>query len=426
LTQVRVKVLGGGREVGRVAIAVGINEKYVLLDYGVNFDEKDVPQLPLHIRPNELVAIAVSHAHLDHVGAVPMFFTAAKVPVVMTKLTKELSRIMLSDFLKISGYYLPYEQVDIEVMLDNTIDLYYGGEVSLSNYTLKLVNAGHIPGSAMTLIEVGDLRILYTGDVNTVDTRLVKAASLDGMEANVLIIEGTYGNSIHPSREEVEEEFIESVKEVVEKGGNVLVPAFRLWRSQEKRLLLYEKLRWANVYYDGMIRVINDVLISHPEYLNKYDVLVKALNEFRMVKNSSERRRIAKGEGNVIVSSAGMLKGGPAVYYLRKFMDNPNNAVFLVSYQGPATPGRSLLENGYLAEGEGLVKARVQWFDFSSHAGADGLIRLVKSLKNLSKVILIHSREEAGFALKEKLMEIFDGHDIYFPLNGDEILIDVS
>ncbi|MCD6340843.1 MAG: MBL fold metallo-hydrolase [Desulfurococcales archaeon] len=426
MAQIKIKILGGGREVGRAAVAVGSNGKYVLLDYGINFDEKDIPQLPLHIRPNELVAVAVSHAHLDHIGALPMLYTSAKIPAVMTRVTKELSKIMLSDFLKISGYYLPYEQVDVEIMLDSTLDLYYDSEVSFSDYTLKLINAGHIPGSAMTLIEVGDTRILYTGDVNTINTRLVKGAFLDGIKADILITEGTYGNSIHPSREEIEKEFIESVREVIDEGGNVLIPAFSLGRSQEILLLLYEKLRWANVYYDGMVRVINDILVSHPEYLNRYDLLVRALKEFRMVRNSGERRKIVKSEGNIIVSSAGMLKGGPAVYYLKKIMDDPNNAVFLVSYQGPTTPGRSLLENGYLTEDGGQVKARVQWFDFSSHAGADGLIKLVKSVRGLSKVVLIHSEEETGLVFKEKLREILNDIDIYFPVNGDELLIDLN
>ncbi|MCD6428446.1 MAG: MBL fold metallo-hydrolase [Desulfurococcales archaeon] len=426
MTQIKIRILGGGREVGRAAVAVGSDGKYVLLDYGINFDEKDIPQLPLHIRPNELVAVTISHAHLDHVGALPMLYTSAKIPAVMTRVTRELSKIMLSDFLKISGYYLPYEQVDVEVMLDNTIDLYYDAEASFGEYVIKLINAGHIPGSAMTLVEVGGTRILYTGDVNTIDTRLVKGAFLDDIKADILITEGTYGNSIHPDREEIEKEFVESIREVIDEGGNVLIPAFSLGRSQEILLLLYEKLRWANVYYDGMIRVINDILVSHPEYLNKYDLLVRALREFRMVRNSGERRKIVKSEGNIIVSSAGMLKGGPAVYYLKKLMNDPNSAVFLVSYQGPTTPGRSLLENGYLTEGGEQVRARVQWFDFSSHAGADGLIKLVKSVRGLSKVILVHSEEETGLVFKEKLQEILSGVDVYFPVNGDELLIDLN
>jgi len=422
----KIRILGGGREVGRAAVAVGSDSKYLLLDYGINFDEKDIPQLPLHIRPSELVAVAVSHAHLDHIGALPMLYTSFKIPAVMTRVTKELSKIMLSDFLKISGYYLPYEQVDIEVMLDSTLDLYYGSEVRFGDYSIKLVNAGHIPGSAMIYVEIGGAKILYTGDINTIETRLVKGAFMDGLEADVLITEGTYGNSIHPKRDEIEKEFIESVKEVIDEGGNVLIPAFSLGRSQEVLLLLYERLRWANVYYDGMIRVINDILVSHPEYLNRYDLLVRALKEFRMVRSSSERRKIVKSGGNIIVSSAGMLKGGPAVYYLKKLSSDPSNSIFLVSYQGPTTPGRLLLEDGCYTENGEIVKARVQWFDFSSHAGADGLIRLARSIRGLSKVILVHSEEETGMIFKEKLQEHLTDVDIYFPVNGDNLLIDIS
>ena len=425
MSKLDVRILGSGREVGRAAIAVGSNGSYLLLDYGVNFNERDEPQLPLHVRPSEVAGVVVTHAHLDHIGAVPFLYTTARLPAVMTPLTKQLSEVMIKDFLKISGYYLPFEEEDLRSMIENTIVADLGEEVRVGEFLVKLVNAGHIPGSSMVYVEVDDCRVMYTGDVNTIDTRLVKGADPVGMEADILIIEGTYGNAVHPSRAEVEREFVESVKEVLEGGGNVLIPAFSLGRSQEILALLYEKMPWAHVFYDGMVRVINNVMLSSPEYINRYDLLAKAVSTFRMVRSTSERRRLVRGEENVIVSSAGMLKGGPAAYYLKKLMGDPSNAVFMVSYQASLTPGRELLENGTAGGLKDLVKARVQWFDFSSHAGADGLLSLVRKVKGVSKVIIVHSEEESGLALKKGISEVMSEDDIYFPLNGDVIHVEV-
>ncbi len=425
MSRLEIKVLGGGREVGRAAVAVGRPGSYMLLDYGVNFNERDEPQLPMHIRPNEVEALVLTHAHLDHVGAAPLLFTTSRLPAVMTSVTAELSEVMIKDFLKLSGYYLPFEEVDLEVMLDNTMYMDYGRRLRFNSYVVELINAGHIPGSSMVLIDTGDARVLYTGDVNTVETRLVRGADLSGVKVDVLIIEGTYGNSIHPPREETEKEFVECVEEVVRSGGNVLIPAFSLGRSQEILALLYEKLPEAEVYYDGMVRVISNIVVSHPEHLNRYGLVAKALSEFKAVRNSSERRRIVKREGQVIVSSAGMLKGGPAQYYIKKLANNPKNAIYLVSYQAPGTPGRTMLETGSLRPGSEPIKARVMWFDFSSHAGMDGLLKLARQVSGLRKIILVHSDEGVGMEFKSRLAELVGEENVLFPINGDTVSVEV-
>ncbi len=416
---IKLEVLGSGGEVGRAALLLRYRGRGLLLDYGVNFDEEDKPQFPLHVRPTDLEGIVLSHAHLDHTAAAPFLYTTYKVPAVMTRVTRDLIRVMLKDFLHISGYYAPYEQSDVRSMIENTIAVDYGKDVKLGDFKVKLLNAGHIPGSAMTLVDVGGTRILYTGDVNTIDTRLVTAPDLADIEADYLITEGTYGASTHPDRKEIEEEFVKAVEEVIEEGGNVLIPAFSLGRSQEILALLYERLDWAHVWFDGMTRVINGIILSYPEYLNRYDLLANAVQQFRMVRSSSDRRRISKGSENVVVATAGMLKGGPAQYYLKRWMDDPTNAVFLVSYQAETSPGRELIETGRFLD-LGLVKARVQWFDFSSHAGADGLLEIVKSVKGLKRVVVVHSDVGVREVLAQKINEEA-GIEAITPNNGDVI-----
>ncbi len=416
---IKLEVLGSGGEVGRAALLIRYRGRGLLLDYGVNFDEEDKPQFPLHVRPTDLDGIVLSHAHLDHTAAAPFLYTTYRVPAVMTRMTRDLIKVMLKDFLHISGYYAPYEHSDVRAMIENTIAVDYGREVVLGDFRVRLLNAGHIPGSAMTLVDVGGTRILYTGDVNTIDTRLVTAPNLGSLEADYLITEGTYGASTHPDREEIEEEFVKAVEEVIEGGGNVLIPAFSLGRSQEILALLYEKLDWAHVWFDGMTRVINGIILSYPEYLNRYDLLASAVEEFRMVRSSSERRRISKGSENVVVATAGMLKGGPAQYYLKKWMDDPTNAVFLVSYQAETSPGRELIETGRFLD-LGLVRARVQWFDFSSHAGADGLLHIARSVGGLKKVIIVHSDVGVREVLAQRISEELSIETVV-PDNGDTV-----
>lgn len=421
----RVKVLGGGREVGRAAVSVGLDssKQSLLLDYGVNFDEEDKPRFPEHVKPSEVAGLVLTHAHLDHVGAAPILHVTSRVPTVATALTKRLCEIMIKDFVKISGYYLPYEEVDLYNMIDSIPDYSYESEIHLGDYKVKLLNAGHIPGSSMAYVEVGESSLVYTGDVNTIDTRLVSRASVSGTRADVVIIEATYGWIRHPPRELVEKEFLDAVREVTDRGGNVLIPAFSLGRAQEILTLLYEGFE-GSVFYDGMIRQIYEVFISYPEYINKYEELLKSKEEFKPVVRPSQRRKIVEGRGNVIVASAGMLKGGPAVYYLKKLAGNPLNAVFMVSYQAPGTPGRHLLEDGVPTEEVGPVKARVQWFDFSSHAGVDGLLQLLKNFREVKHVIVVHTNEKVGKQFTDKIKEAVDDVSVHLPHNNEELLLE--
>jgi putative mRNA 3-end processing factor len=144
MARIEIRVLGGGREVGRAAIAVGNGSgKYVLMDYGVNFNERDEPQLPLHIKPSEIAALAITHAHLDHIGAAPFLYTTSQLPALMTSITRELGELMVHDFMKLSGYYLPFEQVDLDTMLDNINEVTYGKTYEYEDYGVEFINAGH-------------------------------------------------------------------------------------------------------------------------------------------------------------------------------------------------------------------------------------------------------------------------------------------
>ena len=304
----KLHILGAGREVGRAAIAVEREGRFILLDYGVTFDDNDIPVLPLTLPPSRIKAHIVTHSHLDHVGASPLLYISAEPRAYMTPITRDISRLMLYDFLKISSYYLPFETAEVDRFLGSVEPVDYGSERSIDGFTTRFSDAGHIPGSTMVLLETSGKRILYTGDVNTIETRLVGPADTSNMDAEVLIIESTYGDIDHADRRIVEDRLIESVKEVVENGGTVLIPAFSLSRSQEILALLAERLRNIPISYDGMIRPITEIMLRYKKYIRRPEALEEVEKRCIQVDSWSMRRKIWREPG-VIVASAGMLKG---------------------------------------------------------------------------------------------------------------------
>ncbi|NPA85371.1 MAG: MBL fold metallo-hydrolase [Crenarchaeota archaeon] len=426
---VEITFLGGAREVGRAAYWVKDGKASLLLDYGVSFDEEDRPIFPEYVSPKELGAVVLSHAHLDHSGALPMLYTAIRKPLYMTKLTKELTSILINDFLKLSGYYVTYGDTEVKEMMESVRTLEYRRTVEIpeaGGTNLTFYDAGHIPGSAMVKLELpSGVRLLYTGDVRLSETQLLAGADVSGLEADVLLIEATYGKTDHPPRENVEALFVSDVREVIQSGGTVLVPAFGVGRGQEILAVLADHEIDGDVYLDGMVRNVAELLIQgeNKKFLKNPEMLEKAYEEARVVKGWQDRRRVWRRKG-VIIASAGMLRGGPALYYARKMQSIERDAIFLVSFQAPGTPGRRLVEEGRVEQGGPLVSARVQWFDFSSHAGAGELLEIVRSVRGLKKVVVVHSEEKTALSFAERVREE-TGLDVIVPKPLETIKIEI-
>ena len=388
----KVGFLGGAREVGRIGITVKSEKTQVVLDYGVMLDR--TPGFPMHVPPKEVDGLILTHSHLDHSGAVPMFYIEGQRPLYTNQLNLELTQLLIQDFIHLSGYYLPFEYLELKTMMRSNKHLDFGVEEQLGDMRFQLLDAGHTPGSAQVLIETEGKRFLFTGDFNTADSKLLKGATMDYGDLDAVVMESTYANEDHTERSALEKRFVESATEVVEKGGIVLVPAFGVGRAQEMACILAAHHFEYPVVLDGMAREASRIMMNYKEFLRDPKLLVDAMHSVDWVEGWRDRRRALRTP-SVIVSPAGMLKGGPSSFYVSKIGKKANNAIFLVSYQIPGTPGKELMDKGVCTIDGRVrkVKAHYEHFDFSSHCGASQLKDALRKLGGKPKVFVVHGAE---------------------------------
>jgi putative mRNA 3-end processing factor len=418
-----VTFLGGAREVGKSSLLVKNGNSSILLDYGAHTGKE--PSFPMHVKPKEIESILLTHAHLDHSGGVPLFYLGQGVDLVTTGLTLELSTILLEDFIKLSGFYLPFEYVDLLTMTKNTQRISLDEPVQVKREFVALFkNSGHIPGGASILLENGGKRILYTGDINLRDSQLLKGADLDfGGDLDAVITESTYSQIEHEPRSEIEDNFFTFANEVVERGGVLLVPAFSVGRAQEIACLLISRNFKHPVAMDGMALKINDVLFRYQESLRDPHLFRKTLQTVDSVSGWSHRRKLAKTPG-VIISPAGMLAGGASVFYNQEISSDPRNAIAIVAFQVPGSPGKTLLERGLtIVNGKTVkVRAEIRRFDFSGHAGRSELFEVFERIKGHPKVYAVHGDGDSCEVFAREISERF-GLAASAPVNGDRVVI---
>ena len=420
----KVKVLGAANEVGRSGFLARCDRANILLDYGVLFAKRGTPpKYPMHVKPRDLDAIVITHAHLDHSGNVPSLFVSGKTDVYATPPTMDLSKLLIEDMLKIEKNSHPFDLPEVNNMMRNVKEIGFKQRVRKGNTTFELRESGHVVGGSTVLVESGKKRLFYTGDVKISGSRMLRKADLDVGEVDMLITESTYSQTEQSPRRESEEKLIDFANEVMDRKGTLFIPSFSVERSQEIACILKNANFKHRIIMDGMALKVNDIMFRHPDYLRDPKVFADAINDAVAVREHRERKR-ALEEQCVVISPAGMLVGGNAVYYLQQLAFNKRNGIALVSYQGEGTPGKKLLETGKVStRGKELsVTAQVRQFEFSGHSGRSELFEMIKSIKGNPKVLTVHGDAESCEKFAEEIHQRF-GLEAHSPSAGETISV---
>ncbi len=366
---VRLTPLGGARQIGRSCILLQTPESRILLDCGLDVtanDEKAYPHLEApEFDIKELDAVILSHAHIDHSGVMPLLYKYGyRGPVYCTEPTRDISALLQLDAVKISrgeGKEPLYTSEDVKEEVKHTITLDYGEVTDITpDLRITLYNAGHILGSAMVHIHVGNglHNFLYSGDVKYAKTNLLSPSATTFPRLETLMLESTYGakESVMPNPREQDQILGKMVEETVKRGGKMLIPVLGSGRAQEIIVLIERMIREGTIetipiYIDGMVWDITAIHTAYPEFLNntvREQIFHKDNNPFiqdniKRVGSAKERKELIEESGPcIILATSGMLVGGPSVEYLKQLGDNPKNSLVFTCYQGEGSLGRRI------------------------------------------------------------------------------------
>ncbi len=444
-SEVSLLTLGGFGQVGRSCMLLTTPDSKVLIDCGINpgarTPSESFPRLDwANISLDELDAIVIGHAHLDHTGFLPVLTKYGyKGPIYCTEPTLPMMNLIQLDAIKVAGAQgrTPmYAERDVHQIMRQTIGLSYGTVTDISpDIKLVLANAGHILGSASCHFHIGngDHNFVYSGDIKYGKSMLLESADTRFPRVETLLIESTYGakEDIQPTREEVETAFIKSVNEILKGGGKVLIPIPAVGRAQELMMVIdkYMKsgqLTESPVFMEGMIQEATAIHEAHPEYLErslKQKILETDDNPFDSeyftnIEHSDARDEPLREDSPcIVIATSGMLEGGPVLEYFRNFAPNPKNKILFVSYQVNGTLGRRVMDGARqvtIIGREGKVEvvtinAGTEKLEgFSGHSDYNQLMSYVQRLRpKLRRVLVNHGERRKSQNLSSAINRMY-------------------
>jgi putative mRNA 3-end processing factor len=413
----KLQCLGAGQEVGRSAFLIKGSKNY-LFDYGLKLNPrtkdpddistKNKAEAPMGVK-DFLDGVILSHAHLDHSGAIPFLYKDGHAPLFTTQATMDLSNLLWEDTIKIA-------KLDKMLPLFNEHNIYEANESAFNldinkrieiekDIFLTFYDAGHIPGGTISVLEMDSKKIMYTGDFRYSESYLFKGCEKKLPEVDYLITETTYALENHVPRKTIEKQFIEEVKECIDNGGIVILPAFAIERSQELIYILYKyNIDYVPIYLDGMGKKATNIFLNHSKYITDFKSFKKATERVEYVKRSNQRKKIVQ-KPCIIITTAGMLEGGPVLGYIDMIGDNPKNKIILTGFQVEGTNGRRLLDSKkLLIDGkEYKPKAEISKYSFSAHADKKEIDKFIKKV-NPKKVFCVHGDKDATIDYKQSLI----------------------
>ncbi len=447
----QVAFLGGASGVGASCLAIELAEQWFVVDAGVRVDHKADPLPDLaQLEGKDIRAIFVTHAHADHIGALPLLHRAfPTTPIFTSRGTALLMEVMLADALKVMAKraaeemelpLYPEELVSGMLMQVRPMPIEEPFTVPmLPGITIHASRAGHIAGAVSLGFRATGGSIVISGDISSTPQRTVLGAMPPPLKhCDLLVLEATYGSRLHPNRQAEEQRLAQAVAEGLARGGHVLIPCFGLGRGQEILLLLQAAQEQGQIpefpiYVDGLVRRVCTTYQLLPEFLTprlqrqiRKGYLPFSGPNITFVRDEKERERILAGPPACILSSSGMLTGGPSTWYAAHLAPNPNASILITGYQDEEAPGKKLLDlaerkqNTLELRGQQVqVQCTVAKYSLSAHADGGELASYASAL-NPRHVALVHGDEEARLALRSLLT----GTEVLLPTNGTSTLIE--
>jgi hypothetical protein len=427
---VRITVLGAGRQVGRSCFLLQTPETKILLDCGIDaaaqenkdkFPYLNVPEFNLE----QLDAVIISHAHMDHAGLVPYLYKMGyRGPVYMTTPTRDIAALLALDFIGVAYKKAAaplFATTDIKEMVRHSICIDYGSVSDIApDVRLTFYNAGHALGSAMVHLNIGNglHNLLYTGDMKYGNTKLLEAADVMFPRLETVIIESTYGgkDNILPSRKESEDQLINAIKTTLERKGKALIPSLGVGRGQEEMLIIEDAITSGAlpnvpVYVDGMVWDITAIHTAYPNFLSSNiksrifrDENPFASEIFKQIGSPRERQEVIEGGPCIIIATSGMLVGGASVEYFRELAGTKKNSVIFTCYQGAGSLGRQVKEglkqvkmmNPDGREEDVEINLEVVSIDgLTGHSGRNQLMAFINNISPAPKRIIVNHGEQS-------------------------------
>ena len=407
--------LGGFAEIGRSCMLLETRESKIILDCGLNVSAKDplaaTPRFDIAgISMEDIDAVVLTHAHLDHTGFTPALFKYGyRGPVYCTEPTILLMSMLQREYLRHCGSDTFFSEQDIDNAVTHTITLMHGIVTDISpDVKLVLSNSGHIIGSTSVHLHIGngEHNLVYTGDMKFGKTLTLENASWNFPRVETMIIESTYGGKedIMCSHEQAEAHLATAIESTVAAGGHVLMPVPAVGVSQELILLLDRFTKSGSlrtkVLVEKIISEATAVYEAYPEFLSKElgnHVLESETSQFGPQFSIVESDTLKPSEPAIVLAPSSMLVGGPSVDYLKQIANDPRNTLIMLSYQSLDTPGRALLDGArqITIKGENVkVECQVKRIDgLGSHSDYNQLMAYVMRLRPKLRRVLVNHGE---------------------------------
>jgi len=442
--------LGAGAEVGRSCCIVRFRGKVIMFDCGIHPAHTGMSCLPYfdNINPAEVDLLLITHFHLDHSGSVPYFVnrTEFKGKVFMTHPTRPICRMLWHDYARVSKIAAEdqiFGESDIDQIMDRIELIDYHEERQFRGIKFTCHRAGHVLGAAMFMVNIGGIRVLYTGDYSREKDRHLPQAEIPAVRVHVLIVESTYGVQNHEPREQREHRFTNSVHQIVKAGGRCLLPVFALGRAQELLLMLEDywernpDLHGIPIYYNSPMAT--KCLRIFETYTNMCsDKVQEQANRcnnpwvLKYIKNMPERHQFMNQEADagacVVLAAPGMLQSGASRELFEAWAPDKKNGIIVTGYSVNGTLANDLKsepESVTLSDGRKVhVRATIKFITFSAHSDYNQTSEFIRRLK-ANVVVLVHGEESEMGRMRTKLREEYPELNVTAPQNCQTVALKV-